>query len=268
MIENKGDLQKYFLEQFARVIILLLIILLFWIWWKALQIKFEKQERERLGLLKIEEYKKAIEKQKEQELQRKKDLEVYINTIDLVSDKSLTKFINNKVSFDDLLYIPDDLVSIWSKYIIDWKDWYTQVKNILKENLEKLSKQFYLDTNNNIVVVSWYRSYSYQKWIKDRWCSDALCAKAWYSEHQSGLAIDIYSASSEKNWVNDNNLQKYYNWFKDNAYKFGFHNTYQKWLEVDWYTVEPWHWRYLWVELATYLYENDITFAEFYNLKK
>jgi LAS superfamily LD-carboxypeptidase LdcB len=34
---------------------------------------------------------------------------------------------------------------------------------------------------------------------------------------------------------------------------------------VDWYEIEPWHWRYLWVELATYLKNKDLTIAEFYN---
>jgi D-alanyl-D-alanine carboxypeptidase len=59
-------------------------------------------------------------------------------------------------------------------------------------------------------------------------------------------------------------LKKYYKWLDENAYKYGFHNTYQKWLEIDWYEIEPWHWRYMWVELATYLKDNNLTIAEFY----
>jgi LAS superfamily LD-carboxypeptidase LdcB len=57
---------------------------------------------------------------------------------------------------------------------------------------------------------------------------------------------------------------EYYNFLKQNAHKYWFHNTYQKWLEIDGYEIEPWHWRYLWIKFATYLKENNITLAQFY----
>jgi LAS superfamily LD-carboxypeptidase LdcB len=55
---------------------------------------------------------------------------------------------------------------------------------------------------------------------------------------------------------------------KENAYRYGFHNTYQKWVKVDWYEIEPWHWRYLWISLAKKLYDENITFAEYYKNSK
>jgi D-alanyl-D-alanine carboxypeptidase len=82
------------------------------------------------------------------------------------------------------------------------------------------------------------------------------------------LTVDIFEASTEYNWKNNKNLIKYYKWFNENAYKYGFHNTYQKWLIVDWYEIEPWHWRYLGRDLAKYLRDNNITIAEFYFNKK
>lgn len=188
------------------------------------------------------------------------------DNIDLETDSSLTRFVNNKVSFTDIWYVPGELVPVWWEHIIDSK-WNIRVKKILKDSLQDMANAFYEDTKNNIVVVSWYRSYLYQKWIKDRWCPDNLCAKAGYSEHQSGLAIDLYSASSNRNWANDNNLMKYYKWLSENAHKYGITNTYQKWLKIDGYEIEPWHWRYVWVELATLLKDKEITFAEFYNEK-
>jgi len=265
MTEKKGEITDLIIRPFLNLIIILLILFLVWITWKYLNTEFEKKEKIRLE--KIEKLRK-IEEEKKRILKEKKDYKNYIKNIDLESDNSLTKFVNNKVHFDELWYIPEDLVSVWSKYVIDSKWWYIKVKKILKENLIKLSEQFYKDTKNNIVIVSWYRSYSYQKWIKDRGCPDNLCAKAGYSEHQSGLAIDIYSASSARNWANDNTLKKHFSWFKKNAHKYGFHNTYQKWLKIDGYEVEPWHWRYVWEKFARYLYENKITIAEFYYKEK
>jgi D-alanyl-D-alanine carboxypeptidase len=131
-----------------------------------------------------------------------------------------------------------------------------------------MAKAFYNDFKENIAVVSAYRSYKYQVSIKSGWCPDNLCAKAGFSEHQSGLAVDLWEASTEYNWKTDPKLKKYYKWLEENAYKYGFHNTYQKWLDVDSYEVEPWHFRYLWKYLAKYLYDEKMTFAEYYYQKR
>jgi len=262
--QKKEDLEMY-LKPVLYVVIIILILGLVWIIWKYLQNNFEIKQK---IILEKQEKQRILKEKKQAELKAKKEYENYIKNLDLESDDSITKFVNNKVHFTNIWYIPKDLVSVWAKHIIDGKWWYIKVRKILKENLEKLSEQFYKDTKNNVIIVSGYRSYIYQKGIKDRGCPDNLCAKAGYSEHQSGLAIDLYSASSEKNWSNNNNLKKYYSWLSKNAYKYGFTNTYQKWLKVDGYEIEPWHWRYVWEKFAKYLWKNKITEAEFYNKRK
>jgi len=254
--------KEFILSQISMFVLILFFLLWIWLIWKYFEIQIlknniEKQKKEFfLNQKKLEEYKKQ---------KQKKDLIKYLNNLDLNSDNSITKFVNNKIHFNNITYIPENLVFVSWKHIIDGKNWYIKVRKILKENLEKMAIDFYKDTNNNIIVVSWYRSYKYQKWIKDRGCPDNLCAKAGYSEHQSWLAVDLYSASSQRNWANNNNLKKYYFWLKQNAWKYGFINTYQKWIKIDGYEIEPWHWRYVWKKLAKYLLDNNITFAEFYN---
>jgi len=265
MTQIKGETKDLILKPFLYLIILLLVLFLVWIVWKYIETKWEAKEKIRLE--KIEKQRK-IEEEKQRKIKEKQEYLNYIKTLDLDTDSNLTKFVNNKVHFTNIWYIPENLISVWAKHIIDGKWWYIKVRKILKENLLQLSEDFYKDTKNNIIVVSGYRSYNYQKWIKDRGCPDNLCAKAWYSEHQSGLAVDLYSASSEKNWANNNNLKKYYSWLSKNAWKYGLTNTYQKWLKVDWYEIEPWHWRYVWVKLAKYLQENNMTFAEYYHKRK
>ena len=91
-----------------------------------------------------------------------------------------------------------------------------------------MAKDFYNVLNTKLVVASAYRSYKYQVSIKKGGCPDNLCAKAGFSEHQSGLAVDLWEASTEYRWKTDLELKKYYKWLKNNAYKYGFHNTYQK----------------------------------------
>ena len=195
-----------------------------------------------------------------------KQKENYINSLDLYSDNSFTKFVNSSVSFTNKSYIPENLTWFKWTYITDTK-WYWRLKEEAMNSLVELNTSFYEKFNKNIVVVSSYRSYAYQKWIKDRWCPDNLCAKAGYSEHQSGLAIDLWETTTNEQFLSKPILKLYFEWLNDNAHKYGFHNTYQKWLEIDGYEIEPWHWRYMWIELATYLKENSITIAEFYNKK-
>ena len=85
------------------------------------------------------------------------------------------------------------------------------------------------------------------------------------SEHQTGLAVDIVCEASK--YENDLSFErtKEYTWLKDNCYKYGFTLRYLKGMEhITGYNYEPWHYRYVGVELATYLMENNLTLEEYY----
>ena len=181
---------------------------------------------------------------------------------DLVSDNSLTRFVNNNISYTDLEYIPENLVNMEWEYIQDAKGG-SQLRKEALDALDDLAQNYYLRFWEKLSVVSAYRSYTYQKGIKDRWCDDTLCAKAGYSEHQSGLAVDFWETTEEKRFREDEKLKSYFEWMKQEWHKFWFTNTYQKWVEIDWYQIEPWHWRYVWEDLALILHEYNITFSEY-----
>lgn len=196
------------------------------------------------------------------------DLEIYLEkkflqSLDLESDESFQKYVDPDVPFKELSYIPEDLRDLWWEYIIDTKG-NAMLRETAAENFENMAEAFYNEFSEKITVVSSYRSYAYQLGIKSRWCPDNLCAKAGYSEHQSGLAIDLWSASTNEYWQSSPRLMKYYAWLSENAYLYGFHNSYQNGRDIDGYEIEPWHWRYVGPRLAQYLQENDITFAQYY----
>lgn len=182
---------------------------------------------------------------------------------DMKTDSSLQKFVDNKINFSEIGYVPENLEKISSDFILD-KKWNLTLRKEANEALQKMWKKFFEEFWKKIEVVSAYRSYETQVWIKKRWCPDNFCAKAWFSEHQSWLAIDFWSASSKEVWDNNINFKKYFSWLSENAANFWFHNTYQKWKDIDWYEIEPWHWRYVWVEFANYLKNNNLTIAEYY----
>lgn len=196
-------------------------------------------------------------------LLNKYQIQKKIDSLDLVSDNSITKYVDPNISYFESWYTPQDMRRLDREFIIDGK-WDAQLREQAAIAFESLAEEFYTRFQEKILVVSTYRSYNYQAGIKARGCPDNLCAKAGHSEHQWGLAIDLWSASSKSFWDSSQRLTWFYNWLSDNAHLYGFHNPYQNGRDIDGYEIEPWHWRYVWVEFASYLREKDITFSQYY----
>ena len=116
--------------------------------------------------------------------------------------------------------------------------------------------------------ISSYRSYSTQSGLYNNYvnssgktAADRFSARAGYSEHQTGLATDINTASSADHFENT----KEYQWLINNCHKYGFILRYPQGREyITGYKFEPWHYRYVGVDVATYVMENNITFEEYY----
>lgn len=122
----------------------------------------------------------------------------------------------------------------------------------------------------NIYASSGYRSYSNQKYIYENYVSmdgkenaDRYSARAGYSEHQTGLAIDVNTIDM----TFDNTSESV--WLRENAYKYGFIIRYPKGKEeITGYMYEPWHIRYVGKELSNKLYKDGsyITLEEYYGI--
>ena len=178
-----------------------------------------------------------------------------------LSDDNIQKFVGVNQPFFDVMYEPADLVPLqWLSHISAWNN--HKLRKEAAENLEKMTNAFYEEFWTNIVIASAYRSYSYQKNQISESCKKSWrCAREWESEHQLGLAIDLWEATNEQKFLSK--YQKYYDRLHDNAHLYWFHQSYQNWIEIDGYYVEPRHWRYLGVELASELREKDITFTQY-----
>lgn len=132
--------------------------------------------------------------------------------------------------------------------------------------LERLADDFFIQFGKKILVVSGYRSYEYQQGIErysPECVKDGFCSRAGHSEHQSGLAVDLFETTSKEEFLNKFQYKTYYDWLIANAHKYGFTNSYRKGIIVDGYHEEPWHWRYIGRELATELIDVDKTFTEY-----
>lgn len=203
--------KKIIIKIFKRILIFIIICLSIFLIWMGFKYYIDFIEKKRIEI-KNERIQKRLEYKKEQiEIEKKKKKEAYLNYIkhlDLETDSSITKYVNNKINYNNEFYAPKNLVLVEWKHIIDSQLWIIKVRKIVKENLVKLAEDFFKETNNNIVIVSWYRAYSYQQKMNEKNCPALFCAKAGHSEHQSWLAIDIYSSDSKKNWANNNNLKR------------------------------------------------------------
>ena len=122
----------------------------------------------------------------------------------------------------------------------------------------------------NIYILSAFRSYSYQKTLYNNYvnrdgfvAADTYSARAGHSEHQSGLAFDV-------NTINDSfaNTEEG-KWLNDNCYKYGFILRYPNGKSDETgYQYEPWHFRYVGVELVEKLYNNGnwITVEDYFGI--
>ena len=127
----------------------------------------------------------------------------------------------------------------------------------------------------NLVVQSGYRSYSAQVSVYNGWVAslgkkgaDLQSARPGYSEHQTGLSVDIASATAGCTIQSCFSKTPEGKWLTKNAWKYGWHLRYPKGkTSITGYKFEPWHWRYVGLDLAAELnLTPKITLEEFFEL--
>ena len=159
-------------------------------------------------------------------------------------------------------YVPD-LITMDNQYA---KNIHNKIHPLVYNYFQKMVNKAKED---NIVLysVSAYRSYMDQEkifasYVKEDGLEKAKRYSAFpgSSEHQTGLAIDINTCFIKDHFERT----KEYAWLKNNAYKYGFILRYPKDKElITGYVYEPWHYRYVGVEYAKYIYDHDLTLEEY-----
>ena len=173
----------------------------------------------------------------------------------------------NKYYYLDENYVPNNLEKINNQYALD----NMKLVKEAKEAFEKLSKDASKE-NLNIIAMSAYRSYSYQIDLYNRYAksdgeekADTYSGRPGHSEHQTGLAVDVYNKKLP--YTSFENTKEY-EWMMKNAYKYGFILRFPKDKEEETgYHFESWHYRYVGIDIATYIKENNISFEEYYATK-
>ena len=116
-----------------------------------------------------------------------------------------------------------------------------------------------------LLVASAYRSFGQQATLKNGYTvlygsgANQFSADQGYSEHQLGTSID-FTTLSVGGLFSQFKSDPAYKWLTENAHKYGFILSYPE--ANTYYKFEPWHWRYVGVDLATYLHEEGKYFYD------
>ncbi len=161
-------------------------------------------------------------------------------------------------------YVPENItpISTWYAYsnhsIIDevntkYVDMWNGAK---KEGLTLIVTSSYRDYNFQATLYNGYKNSNGQAW------ADNYSARPGHSEHQLGLALDIVT---HNNTMENFEQTDEFKWLEKNSYKYGFILRYPKGKEhITGFNYEPWHYRYVGIDIAKEIYELGITYDEYY----
>lgn len=169
----------------------------------------------------------------------------------------------NKLHYVDQNFEPDNLVSMagyGNGYLVkDAYDAYAEMYQAAKND------------GMNLIVTTSYRDYGFQSALywgyvnrDGQESADTYSARPGYSEHHTGLAVDLstpYLTNSFTEFIYTDE----YEWMINNSYKYGFIQRYTDENQyITGYMPEAWHFRYVGKDVAEYIHDNNITFEEYY----
>jgi D-alanyl-D-alanine carboxypeptidase len=180
---------------------------------------------------------------------------------DFDSASSLQVVVNKHRQLNPAAYVPGQLVRVQGERLrAQAADAYKQAAKAAKA------------AGVNIMPISGYRSFSEQASLYDSYVrqygqatADTLAARPGYSEHQTGLAMDIGNASGicalQACFANTPAGQ----WAAAHGWEYGFIIRYPAGAQATTgYTYEPWHLRYVGRPIAEDMKSTGITTLEKY----
>ncbi len=197
-----------------------------------------------------------------------RDSEYYTNTIEANTNDGLLMLVN-KYYYLSSEYVPNNLVYFDSNYV------YGSGQPQLVQEAYDAFVEMHNDALNDdydimISNINAFRDYQQQektyKYYENAYGTagaDTCSARPGYSEHQTGLTIDTICLKNDGSSFDT--FEEEYRWLRNNSWKYGYIYRYQG--EKEFYTgyeEEQWHYRYVGKEVAHYIYNNEMTFDEYY----
>ena len=187
----------------------------------------------------------------------------YTNTKETDMDKGYAILVN-KYTYLPENYAPDD--------IVEMSNWYAYPNNSIRQEVYDAFKEMSAaaqEDSYTLIVNSSYRTSEEQKEIYEDYedsrgkeYADTYAARPDFSEHQTGLSLDVFSPGANMSNFADTETFK---WLSENCYKYGFILRYPEGKEeITGYNYEAWHYRYVGKDLAKKVYDSGLTYDEYY----
>lgn len=231
-------------------------------------------EEERLAEEKRQEEERLAEEKRLEQQPAKLDLEssFYENVITVSNGDSKLVLVNKNYALDSS-YAPSDLVLPNVLALGHEQNKTIYLREEASQHLEQLFSAAEQEAGLIFLARSGYRSYEtqvslYQRYVDQNGqeAADRFSARAGHSEHQTGLAIDVTADSVNGQLTTEFGKTAEGIWLKDNAHRFGYIIRYLEGRESETgYQYEPWHIRYVGVEAATEIYQNNWILEQYLN---
>jgi D-alanyl-D-alanine carboxypeptidase len=169
----------------------------------------------------------------------------------------------SKVYFLNENYRPERLTQIPSRYILPGKKdqyFHADAWPFLQLMLDDAA-----EADVALQVISAFRSFDEQTELKDQFTqqygsgANTFSADQGFSEHQLGTAVDLTDRATGRT-SQTFAATAAYAWLQENAHKYGFILSYPEGNAF--YIFEPWHWRFVGIDLARDLHRDG---AHFYD---
>ncbi|MBP8691939.1 MAG: M15 family metallopeptidase [Sedimentibacter sp.] len=168
-------------------------------------------------------------------------------------------------------YVPKDLVPLTDVPTVLSNPEVNQLRKVAYEALKDLFTAA-KEEGYELHARSGYRSYYtqaslYASYVENygKDAADKYSAKPGQSEHQTGLSMDITCEAVNFKLDTTFGDTEEGKWVAENAHRYGFIIRYPKGKEeITGYAYEPWHIRYLGVDLAEKVYESGLTLEEYF----
>lgn len=161
-------------------------------------------------------------------------------TCDVTDPARITVVVNKKHCFNPMTWEPSDFSAVGGFYMR------TEAATSLQSMMDAASK-----AGQSFIVSSAYRSYydqvaTYNYWVEVNGSqaeADKVSARAGYSDHQTGLAVDLKLDGCVLECFGTTTQ---YQWLAAHAAEYGFIRRYPEGLaSITGYEPEAWHWRYV-----------------------
>ena len=236
------------------------------------EVKEEKNKYEKLSYYKKENKKRYIAYEKEKPTLTLEQIITYVNigldnpyyTNTKPADNLNTNLLLvNKYNYLTEDYVPSNLENISTTYAKSGMQLVKEAKEAFETLSENAKKE-----GMNVIAMSSYRSYDYQVNLYNNYvaqdgkeAADKYSARPGYSEHQTGLAVDVYNLDLPYTSFEET---EEFTWMQENAYKYGFILRFPKdKVNITGYQYESWHYRYVGKKVAKEIKDNNLTLEEY-----